>query len=248
MTVKALNALRECDKIYAEFYTSSLMDADVKALEAAIGKEVEVIYRWQVEESEDILADAKRMRVGFVTAGDTMMATTHVDLRIQAQDEGIPVRLFHGISIYGACPAALGLQPYKFGRTVTLPFLEEDYQPRSPYDHILENKRLGLHTLVLLDIRADELMYMTARQGLEWLLEGERKWGGGLIDDRTLVCSASKVGSPGERIVAGYPQDLLEADLGTPLHTLVIPGPLHFVEAYALARFAGAPDEILEGL
>ncbi|MDR0523042.1 MAG: diphthine synthase [Candidatus Methanoplasma sp.] len=245
MTVKALEALRGCDRIYAEFYTSTLLGASVSDLEGAVGKKIEVVFRRQVEEDEAIIDAAASMRVGFVTAGDTMLATTHVDLRIQAAERGIPVRIIHGVSVFGACPSSLGLQPYKFGRTVTLPFLEEGYQPKSPYDNILENRRRGLHTMVLLDIRADEARYMTAHQAIEWLIEGERKWGEGLITGETLICVASKVGSPEERTVAGYPQDLLEADLGSPLQTLVIPGTLHFMEAYALAEFSGAPKEII---
>ena len=35
MTVKAFNALKECDKIYAEFYTSMLIGTKVEDLEAA---------------------------------------------------------------------------------------------------------------------------------------------------------------------------------------------------------------------
>jgi diphthine synthase len=35
-------------------------------------------------------------------------------------------------------------------------------------------------------------------------------------------------------------------DLGEPLHTLVIPGRLHFMEAYALVHLAGAPERILQ--
>ena len=38
MTVKALNALKECDKIYAEFYTSLLIGTKVEELEEVIGK------------------------------------------------------------------------------------------------------------------------------------------------------------------------------------------------------------------
>ena len=96
MTVKAFNALKECDKIYAEFYTSMLIGTKVEDLEAALGKRVHVLYRAQVEECDDIIRDAMGMRVGFITAGDTMSATTHVDLRIQAAEAGIPVRVFHG--------------------------------------------------------------------------------------------------------------------------------------------------------
>ena len=246
MTVKALNALKECDKIYAEFYTSHLIGTDIKDLEAAVGKKIKVLHRMQVEEGEDIIADAMTMRVGFVTAGDTMSATTHVDLMIQAKEAGIPTRLFNGISIFSACPTALGLQPYKFGRTVTLPFIEGGYQPQSPYDNILENKERGLHTMILLDIHADEMRYMTGKQAIAWLLEGERKWGKGLIKDDTLICVASKIGSPEQKLTAGYPKQLLEMDLGEPLFTLVIPGNLHFMEAYSLVYFAGAPESIIE--
>jgi diphthine synthase len=100
--------------------------------------------------------------------------------------------------------------------------------------------------MVLLDIRADELRYMTAHQAIEWLIEGENKWNEGLITEKTLICVASKIGSPEEKITAGYPQDLLQKDIGSPLQTLVIPGNLHFMEAYALVDFAGAPQEIVE--
>ncbi len=246
MTVKALEALKSCDKIYAEFYTSFLIGTKPEDLEKAIGKKINVLYRGQVEESEDIINDAMKMRVGFITAGDTMAATTHVDLRIQAKDAGIPVRIFHGISIFSACPSSTGLQPYKFGRTVTLPFIEDGYQPKSPYDHIKENKERGLHTMILLDIHADEMRYMTAKQALEWLIEGEKKWGEGLISDDTLMVVASQVGSPNEKVTAGYVRDLLQKDLGEPLFTLILPGNLHFMEQYALVYFAGAPEEIIE--
>lgn len=246
MTVKALNALKECDKIYAEFYTSHLIGTSVEDLEAAIGKKIKVLYRAQVEECDDVIRDAMSMRVAFITAGDTMSATTHVDLRIQAAEAGIPVRMYNGITIFSACPTALGLQNYKFGRAVTLPFIERGYHPKSPYDHIKENKDRGLHTMILLDIHADEMRYMTAHEAIEWLMLGEEKWGEGLIDDKTILCVASKVGSPEEKIFAGYPQDLLKMDLGEPLFTLVLPGKLHFMEQYALVKFAGAPEEIIE--
>ena len=249
MTVKAFNALKECDKIYAEFYTSHLIGTEIEDLEKALGKKIEVQYRAQVEEDKElpaIIRDAKTMRVAFVTAGDTMLATTHVDLRIQAMYEGIPVRMFTGVSIFTAAPAVFGLQPYKFGRTVTLPFLEQGYQPKSPYDHIMANKKLGLHTLILLDIRAEELRYMTAQQAIEWLLAGEEKWGEGLITDKTLLCVVSHAGADDMKLAAGYPQDLLKMDLGSPLQSLILPGKLHFMEAEALVDFAGAPKEIIE--
>ena len=246
MTVKALNALRECDVFFAEFYTSTLIGTNVGDLEKILGKKVKILHRPQVEESDVVIESAKKVLTGFVTAGDAMAATTHVDLLIQAAEDGIPVKVIHGVSIFSACPSSLGLQPYKFGRTVTLPFIENDYQPRSPYDHLVTNKENGLHSMVLLDIRADEMRCMTAHQAIEWLIEGEKKWNCGLVTDDTILCVASKVGSEEEKVFAGYPQDLLKKDLGDPLHTLVIPGKLHFMESYALVHLAGAPSSIIE--
>ena len=93
--------------------------------------------------------------------------------------------------------------------------------------------------MILLDIHADEMRYMTAHQALEWLIEGEKKWGEGLISDDTLMVVASQVGSPNEKVTAGYVKDLLQKDLGEPLFTLILPGNLHFMEQYALVKFAG---------
>jgi len=246
MTVKALNALRECDVIFAEFYTSTLIGTSIADLENALGKKINVLDRTQVEEGDTMIKAARTSRVGFVTAGDTMAATTHVDLLIQAAEEGIETKVYHGVSIFSACPSSLGLQLYKFGRTVTLPFIESGYHPRSPYDHLVNNKEEGLHSMVLLDIRADENRCMDAHQAMEWLIEAERKWQCGLITNDTLICVASRIGADDEKVFAGYPDDLLRMDLGKPLHTLVIPGRLHFMESYALVHLAGAPDNIIE--
>ena len=246
MTVKALNALRECDVIFAEFYTSSLIGTDIAGLEKTIGKKIRMLHREQVEEDNIIVETARTSLVGFIAAGDVLAATTHVDLLIQAAEEGILTKVYHGVSIFSACPSSLGLQPYKFGRTVTLPFIESGHHPRSPYDHLVTNKKEGLHSMILLDIRADERRYMTAHQAIEWLMEGEKKWRSGLITNETLICVASRIGSNDEKVFAGYPHDLLKMDLGEPLHTLVIPGNLHFMESYALVHLAGAPASLIK--
>ncbi|MDD1743988.1 MAG: diphthine synthase [Methanomassiliicoccales archaeon] len=247
MSLRALQELKSCDRIFGEFYTSKLIDSDVKGLQELIGKEVQLMDRTAVEEGEDVIDAAKTMKVAFVTAGDTMAATTHVDIRLRAMEEGIQTRLIHGVSIFTACASSFGLQPYKFGRTITLPFQEKNFQPTSPYENILENKKRGLHSLVLLDIQDDIKRYMTAADGVRWLLDAEQRIGGGLITPSTIVCAAARVGSKSEKLVAGYPEKVLREDMGGPLHTLILPGKLHFMEATALVRMAGAPAELAEG-
>ena len=51
---------------------------------------------------------------------------------------------------------ASGLQLYNFGQTVSLVFFTETWKPDSFYDRIKENADIGLHTLVLLDIKVKE--------------------------------------------------------------------------------------------
>jgi len=244
MSLKALNELRSSDVVFGEFYTSKLIDSTVEDLETLIGKKVRRLKRVDVEEGEEMIEAAETKKVAFVTAGDTMAATTHVDIRIRAEEAGISTRLIHGTSIFSAAPSALGLQPYKFGRTVTLPFPEPGYTPLSPYERILENKQHGLHTLVLLDIREEEGRYMSSQQAVRWLMDAESRAGSGLIADDTIICACARLGAKDEKVLAGYPEHMAAADMGAPLHTIVIPGKLHFMEAMALVTLAHAPKEI----
>ena len=149
---------------------------------------------------------AREKKVAFVTAGDTMAATTHVDLRIQAVDAGIPTKVIHGVSIFSACPSSLGLQPYKFGRTVTLPFVEGEYFPSSPYERILENKEeRAAHHGASGHPGGREPVHDLQRWG-QWLMEAEKRFGRGLLAPDSLICAAARIGSSTERIAAGYPE------------------------------------------
>jgi len=246
MSLKALAELKACDEVYGEFYTSKLVNSSVEDLEEIIGKKIIRLKRADVEEGEEMILAAKSKKVAFVTAGDTMAATTHVDIRLRAEEDGIATRLIHGTSIFSAASSSLGLQPYKFGRTVTLPFPEPNYVPLSPYERILENKERGLHTLVLLDIREEEGRYMTSQQAVQWLLDAESRAGKGLIKDDTIICAVARIGGSDEKLLAGYPKQMLATDMGAPLHSLVVPGKLHFMEAAALVMLAGAPKEIMD--
>jgi diphthine synthase len=152
MSLKALDEAKGCDLLYAEFYTSAHMGMRIERIEGLVGKKVRVLKREDVEEGDLLIDESRAHKVGFLVPGDPMMATTHVELRMRAEKEGIPTRLIHGASIFSAATGLLGLQPYKFGRATTIPERKKGYEPRSPYDVIKANKEQGLHTLVLLDI------------------------------------------------------------------------------------------------
>ena len=82
-------------------------------------------------------------------------ATTHTDIIIRARDLGIQTHVVHNASIMNAL-GACGLQLYNFGQTVSIPFWTDSWKPDSWLARIEENYDLGLHTLLLLDIKVKE--------------------------------------------------------------------------------------------
>jgi len=191
---------------------------------------------------------AKRKKVAFLTCGDPMTATTHVDIRLRAIKMGIKTNIIHGSSILTAVPGLLGLQNYKFGRTTTLVYPEKNYFPTSPYNIIKENKEMGLHTLVLLDIQEDKKRYMTANEGMNLLLKMEEKHKENIITQENVVCVVARAGSSEPIVIADTIKDIINRDFGPPLHSLVIPGKLHFMEIEAIQILAQLPAQQIRKL
>lgn len=102
ISLKGLEAIKNADMVFAEFYTSRLMGSSLEELESLYGKKVNLLSREDVEISPDWLAEAKDKNVAFLTGGDTMVSTTHVDLRLRAKNLGIETKLIHGSSIASA--------------------------------------------------------------------------------------------------------------------------------------------------
>ncbi|WP_406662128.1 diphthine synthase [Methanolobus sp. ZRKC3] len=251
ISLKGLEAIREADMVFAEFYTSFLMGSTIEKLEELYGKKVNVLSREDVEQYPDWLENAKDKDVVFLTGGDTMVSTTHVDLRLRAQDLGISTKLIHGASIASAICGLSGLQNYRFGKASTIPHPYTSSRgntiiSETPYDTIKLNQQNDMHTLIFLDIDKEK-GYMTVNRALELLLEIEKRKGEGIMD-KAIVVGIARAGSPEPTVKAGYAQDLLDYDFGEPLHILVVPTSLHFIEAEALVKLAGGPSEIMEEL
>jgi diphthine synthase len=239
ISLKGIEEAKSADIVFAEFYTSILREGSVERLERLLGKEIVILDRHDVEDASKILEECKVRKTVLLVAGDPMTATTHVDLRTRAQLAAVRTRVVHGASALSAIPGLLGLQHYKFGRTTTLPFPQEMYNPISPYEVIDENLSRGLHTLVLLDIDAENGRYMTANEGLAILEDMEDRGEKGIISGHTLVAVVARAGADDCVVRAGRLDSLKDTTFGPPLHTIVIPGTLHFMEDEALQLFAG---------
>ena len=249
ISLKALEEIKESNEVFAEFYTSKLTGTTIEKIEEIIGRNITVLSREETERGDEIINSAlEGKKVVFLTCGDTMTATTHVDLRLRAHDNDIPTMLIPNASIITAAPALLGLQNYKFGRTTTLVYPKKNFSPVSPYDVIENNKKKGLHTLILLDIEADNNRFMTANEGLQLLLEMEKKLGRNITTEETVMCVVARAGSKQPLVRADSIKCLIKQNFGPPLHTLVALGELHFKEIEGLQKLAQLPADQLKKL
>ena len=235
ITVKGLEIVKNCDFIYLECYTSKLQVSKEK-LEEFYGKEVILANRELVEKkAEEILDKAKDKEVAFLVIGDIFGATTHTDILLRAKKANIKINFVHNASTINAI-GITGLELYKFGKTTSIPYPSKGFEPETAYDVIKQNKESGLHTLALLDIKSKEDRFMSVNEALEILLKIEDKRGEKVVTTDTACLGCARIGGD-FKINYGKVSKLLKEDFGEPLHCLVFPGKLHFVEEEALEQW-----------
>lgn len=259
ITIRGLEVIKKCDVVYLEHYTS-ILGVDKTKLEELYGKEVLVAPRSVVEQqAEELLIEiAKEKDVALLIVGDVFGATTHVDLLQRARDLDVDVQVVFNASILNAV-GIVGLELYKYGKTTSIVFPEDNWLPATPYEVIKNNLSLGLHTLCLLDIKVAELSkeemreqllhpdkqqavsslprFMNVREAIDVLLRLEEEQKGNILSLDTMAVGVARVGHPDMNVVAAPLSKLKEIDFGAPLHSLIIPGKLHHVEEEALAHF-----------
>ena len=118
-------------------------------------------------------------------------------------------------------------------------FFTPSWKPSSFYDRVRENRAIGLHTLILLDIKVKEPSlenlargrkvfepprFMTVAQCAAQMLETEDIRAERVYGPRSLAVGVARLGSKDERLVAGTLEELKTIDLGPPLHSLVLLG------------------------
>jgi len=249
LSLRGVEEARDADFVFAELYTSLLAGLSMWRLEKIIGRKVTVLRRRDLEDEDGelLLQRAEGGKVAFLVPGDPLIATTHIDLRIRAERRGIKTRVVHAASIVSAVMGLSGLQNYKFGRSVTIPFPKNGVASETPYEVICENKARNLHTLCFLDIDVERSRYMKIREALEILMSLEEKLGKNVITLESLAVGISRAGSIDGVVKAGSIKDLMSFNFGDPPHILVIPSErLHFMEAEALRVLAGAPEWVKE--
>ena len=252
MTERARSVARGCKKRYLEGYTAVLPTEQEALLESVVGP-WERMMRPSVESPEALLDESRNDSVALLVVGDPMQATTHIDLEARCMEEGIGFEVIPGMSATSLAVSLSGLQSYKFGRQVTLPYPYGDYLATSPLEMILRNLEGGLHTLVLLDLDPtgmglDLPTPMSPSQAISTLGEMEEKW----LEERDGLDSTgvkknalavnewegvllSDVGTKGQRVFSGSLKEISKVQDGW-VHSLIIPSEMSDNEREAFSR------------
>ena len=248
ISLHGFEEIKTADNVFIELYTSILPNFSIERFEKISGRKLQVVSRKELEEEngETVLRATRRSKVVFLVPGDPFIATTHMALRIEAEKRRIKTRVVHGASAISAVIGLSGLHNYKFGKTVTVPF--SDNFSETPYNVISQNKKLELHTLCLLDVKAEERRYLTIKESLESLLKVEEKRKKKIVTRSTLAVGIARAGSDSPTVKAESIKKLLKYDFGGPPQSLIFPGRLHFMEAEALVILAGAPKTLRESI
>ncbi len=228
ISMRGLEACRKADEVFAEFYTAK-WGGSRKGLEKLIGKPVRILERKHLEEeSGRLIAKAKNRIIAVLVPGDPISATTHLKLLQEARESRVPYRVVHSSSILTSV-AESGLSLYNFGRVVTMVSPSNMYNPESFYDILAQNKKAGLHSLILLDIK------MGVRECVDLLIGKENEKKQGLLSPETRLVAISKLGSEEQRISYDTPLELKNENMSAPA-VLIIPGDLQFFEREFLER------------
>ena len=250
MTERAKSIAKGCSKRYLEGYTAVLPKDQEGLLEAEVGT-WERLMRPSVEDPGSLLDEARDKPVALMVVGDPMQATTHIDLEARCMEQGVSFEVVPGMSATSLAVSLSGLQSYKFGRQVTLPYPYGQYLATSPLEMINANRNSGLHTLVLLDLdptgmgfdlptpmspeqavsvlerMAKRAQESEAREGID---ADVREWEGILLSD---------IGTSSQRVSSGS-LDELSAIEGGYVHTIVIPSNMSDNEKDAFCRRKGS--------
>ena len=248
MTADAIEHARACDFRFLEGYTATLPGDQEGLLESLVG-DWKKAMRPMVEDPTDILSLANENSVALLVVGDPMQATTHVDLESRCAEQGIDFSVIPGLSATSLAVSLSGLQSYRFGRQVTLPFAYGEYLPTSPLEMIDSNYNNNLHTLVLLDLDPTGMgvetpQPMQPKQAVEILqamFEKLIEREGGVRESMTTAITnwdailLSDLGTSDQRVVSGDLEDIAKLTDGR-IHCLILPAEFTGLEREAYER------------
>jgi diphthine synthase len=236
LTVEELEILRASDMVYFETYTSVSPEATFNSLKSICSGTLAEANREFIETGTGVLREAKSKNVTLLVTGDALSATTHNEIRLEAEKLGITVHVFENASIITAFTSKTGLFNYRFGNIVSMPFVYENFFPLSVYDKIYLNYSNNMHTLLLLDLADGKTM--PAYQALLTLKGMEERKKMGMINDDTEVIVGIGIASENEKIINSSIRGIIQSKPEGSPTSIIIPANLNDKEREFLNVFS----------
>jgi diphthine synthase len=240
LTVDEIEQLKRCDNIFLEMYTSGSMIDDIQRISRELKKNIQQVYREDVEQSDVIIKAAQRSETALLVIGDALTATTHNQIRFELEDLGIPVLIYENASIVTAIMGYLGLHLYNLGPVISLPFVSEKFFPKSPYEKLVRNITNQEHSLILLDLSPSG--YMKPSDAIHILQDMNEKFGKKIDLERTRLCVVNAFGMPEQKIFVGNPVSAEKETFSDKPSAIVFPGRLDSSEQDSLRRLSVSSD------
>jgi diphthine synthase len=249
LSTNSIEIIRNCDVIYLERFTGFISDEFYDKLKVEVSKsigtlsspenhELKFVKRWFIEDGREILQKARTLDVCILVYGDPLVATTYGELIVRAKKQDINVRAIHSSSGILSLIGESGLQPYKFGKMVTM--MDDPMSSITVYNTIYDNMCNGLHTLILTEYNNDDgktdfnsssnPFFLSPKRVIELLLEREKDMKSINFSSNTYGLVACKIGGKNSIIIAGKFESLLRLDYQGGPNSVIIPAGLHFTE------------------
>jgi len=166
ISIKAIEAAKQCEILYFENYTSVYPNS-MDDLKNIFKKEIVKARREDMENNSlKIIEESKKNNIGILIIGDCLSATTHISLIIEARKNNVEVKLIHSSSILNVV-AETGLSLYNFGKVSSLPFNHDNVT--SVIENIKLNRKSNLHSLILLDLDPVNEIFVSINDALFYL-------------------------------------------------------------------------------
>jgi diphthine synthase len=257
----SMEILRCSDIVYVERFTGFISDEFVRNLSETLqtknasksrtNTDIKFIKRWFIEDGREILENAQKSRVSILVYGDPLIATTYNELLVRARKLSINFKVVHSSSGILSLMGESGLQPYKFGKMVTM--MDDPMSSITVYNTIYENMCLGLHTLILTEYNNDDgnnnfqsssdPFFLSPKRVIEILLEREKEIKLLNFSIETYGMVASKIGQKESTFSSGIIKSLLKLEYSGGPNSIIIPGRLHFTEVDSIKYLTSMIDE-----
>ncbi len=224
ISIKALDIIKSADEVLLEGYTS-IANFEINDLAKLIKKDIRVLYRNEIEGKRTFINESKKKNIVLLVYGDPLSATTHFEMIQELIRKKIPFQIIHSSSILTLI-SETGLSLYKFGKTTSIPFWSDNFQPESFFDVFTANKSIKAHTLFLLDLDPKAKEFMSPAYALDILLQIAKKRKSKVLTKKTLAIACSRLGTDKQEIKVASVNELLKKNYSEPPHCLIIPSTL----------------------